>query len=466
MKNDQISAHLDALGSSQDQLEDPTGDVDEPLRLRFLALQAAVYPALLGNLGMQQDAQFQQARSPDDLDVAVQFCQLAAKATSYVDCAAHLNRLVGLFDSRFQESNKQLYSNLDPRLDALKISLYAQSQLTTLMPDLVDEAFRHGFLALQAAIDPALLDGLETQFHIRYAQTKDIEDLNLAIEYSRLATKMTTYNHPGLSPRLNRLSKLLEFRFMLTGDLPDLDSAIQLTYAASMATLPARDNAINDDLILFWLNIGKRLGIRFGATENSVDGEGAIHYLRLAVKEITEDSLFYVDVLVELAFTLRLRYKKSENLDDLDQAISLCQRVYQSTVEQDRKWLDCLRDLACDLGFRYQRVGNIVDLHDGVKVAYTVALKVTVASPDVHGICFYELGAMLELLYEAENKIEYLNFAIDWSRRAGGVLRAHREVFYLLERLLKLRYEETHQVNDSEEAARWAEEAARCGKSV
>lgn len=71
MSNDQNSAHLDTIRSSQDQPKNPTGDIDKTVRLRFLALQAAVHPALLKNFGMQQDVQFQQARSSDDLGIAV-----------------------------------------------------------------------------------------------------------------------------------------------------------------------------------------------------------------------------------------------------------------------------------------------------------------------------------------------------------------------------------------------------------
>ncbi|KUM61400.1 hypothetical protein ACN42_g5717 [Penicillium freii] len=480
MSNDQISAHSDAVESSQYQSKNPTGDIDETVRLRFLALQADVHPALLENLRMLQDAQFHQEQSSDDLDEAIQCCQLAVKATSYIDYAAHLNRLVGLFDSRFQKRDSQLFSQLHLPSDALEISCYAQSQLTTPMSDFLDEAFRQGFLALQAAIDPALLESLANQFNLRYTETQDIKDLNLAIEYSQLATKMTTYGHHDLKPRLELLAELLELRFRSTEHLPDLDSAIQFTYAAIMATT---NDPTKDNLIPLWLDIGGRLGRRFSATGNSVDFDDALRYLFLAAKEITENSPFYVDILCELAFTFNRRYEKSSDLGDLNRSISLRRRVYESTVEQDQLWLDCLRDLAGDLAVRYKRVKNIVDLYDGVEVAYTVAEKVIVVSSDYHfhSVCFYELGAMLLLVYEADkNMKKYLDFAIDWSRRAVGASRAHREVVHLLERLLKLRFEKTHQVNDSEEAARWAEgaarwaeeaarwaeEAARCGKSV
>lgn len=100
--------------------------------------------------------------------------------------------------------------------------------------------------------------------------------------------------------------------------MPNLDSAIQLTYTVSIAILPTRDNPTNDNLIFFWLNIGERLGRQFSTIGNSVDIEDTIRYLSLAAKEITEDSLFYIDILVKLAFTLDRQYKKLGDLKDLD----------------------------------------------------------------------------------------------------------------------------------------------------
>lgn len=257
---------------------------------------------------------------------------------------------------------------------------------------------------------------------------------------------MTTYNHPGLDPRLERLAELLELRFRSTGHLPDLDSAIQLTYAASMATYPTRDYPTNDDLIPFWLNIGERLGRRFGATGNSVDIEDAIWYLSLAAKYITQDSLFYVDVLVELAFTLDLRYEKLGNLKDLDWAISLRQQVRWASVEQDELWLDCLHGLGGDLATRYKNFGQLGDLQDAINVAHVAIIRMIVISSkdDLQRDCFYELGTKFGLLYEATNTIDHLDLAIGWSRRAVGPSGARIEVFHHLEHLLTLRYKKTH----------------------
>lgn len=443
--------------NAQDHPKSPTSDVDEAVQLEFLALQAAVNPALSQNLGMQQDGQHQQARNPHDLDAAVQCCQLATKAT-YIDYAAHLNRLVGLFDSRFQTSDGQL----SPRLDTLESSSHAQGQPTTPMSDFIDKEFRLGFQALRVVIDPALLESLWIQLHKRFEKIQDIEDLNSAIEYSRLATKMNPYDHPDRKLHLKSLAELLECRFQFTGFLPDLDISIQITYAILLAT-----NHTSDELISYWLDLGESFGRRFGVIGNIVDVNEAIGYLILAARETTEDSPFFVNVLVELAFNLNLRYDTLKDPKDLESAISLRQRVFQAPVDQDEVWLDCLRDLGNDLEARYKNIEQLSDLHDAISLARLVLTKMEIIGPNYYllGDCFYGLGTKLGLLYEKTKMIDDLDEAIACSRKGVGATEPI-EVYHHLEHLLILRYKETHQIKDSEEAARWAEEAAKREKVV
>ncbi|CRL23513.1 unnamed protein product [Penicillium camemberti] len=469
--DDQLSLQLDALESSshaQNQFINPTGDIDETVRLGFLALQAAVNPALLQNLGMQLDARYQQTQNPNELELgtAVQCCQLATKTTSYIDYAAHLNRLVGLFESRFQyldRSQRRETSDdqVSPRLYDLESSFHAPVQPTNPTVD-IDEAFQLGFLALRAAIDPALLEDLGMQLHMRHHLTEDIVDLNLAIDYSWLAAKMTTYDHPEYKMRLDFLAGLLDARFQSTGFLPDLDRAIQLTRTAQIG----RTN--HNDFVLYWFELGERLGRRFGSAGTIADLNGAIWYLSLAVKEATRDSPSLFDLLVELAFNLNLRYDTLENIEDLHNAISLRQRALQITHDQDELWLDCMRNLGKDLEARYRHIGRLSDLRDAINKAHIAINKMKVISPQYYLLrdCFYELGTKLILLYEATNTIDHLDEAIVWSRKAVGAIGARSEVFRQLEHLLTLRYKKTHQVNDSEEASMWAEEAARWEKAV
>lgn len=103
MSNDRIPARLDALGSTQDQPTSPAEcDIDEAVRLGFLALQDAVDPALLENLGMQLDVRYKQTQNPNDLEAALQCYQLATRTTAHANYAACLDRLVELLNFRFQ----------------------------------------------------------------------------------------------------------------------------------------------------------------------------------------------------------------------------------------------------------------------------------------------------------------------------------------------------------------------------
>lgn len=103
MSNDRIPARLDALGSTQDQPTSPAEcDIDEAVRLGFLALHNAVDPALLENLGMQLDVRYKQTHNPNDLEAALQCYQLATRTTAHANYAARLDRLVELLNFRFQ----------------------------------------------------------------------------------------------------------------------------------------------------------------------------------------------------------------------------------------------------------------------------------------------------------------------------------------------------------------------------
>ncbi|KAF4768689.1 hypothetical protein HAV15_002974 [Penicillium sp. str.  len=281
MSNDRIPAHLDALGSTQDQPTSPMGDVDEAVRRGFLALQAAVKSPPLEN---------------NDLDAALQ-CYAA--------------RLV----------------ELSPNLDAL------------------------GSSSLTGDVD-ALLENLGKQLYFRHGQTENIDHLNLAVEYSRLATKMTASDHPDYKTRLDFLAGLLEIRFKSEGFWPDIVNAVQLTRAAVIATYHD-----DDEIVCRWSDLGERLGRLYGSGGTIDDLHEGIRYLSQAVK-VTEDPIFLFDRLIELAFCLELRFDELAEIEDLDKAISLRRQALQATDDKDESWLDCLHDLRSDMEARYTYSGS------------------------------------------------------------------------------------------------------------
>ncbi|KOS42806.1 hypothetical protein ACN38_g6289 [Penicillium nordicum] len=178
---------LESSSQAHNQPINPTGDIDKAVRLNFLALQAAINPALLQNLRIQLDTRYQQTQNPNDLNTSVRYYQLTTKTTSNADYTARLDRLVKLLNAGFYcpaQSRRRETSDdqLSPRLGALESSSHAQNQPTNPIGD-IDKAFRLSFLALRAAVNPALLENLRMQLHIRYHLTEDIVNLNLAIDY-------------------------------------------------------------------------------------------------------------------------------------------------------------------------------------------------------------------------------------------------------------------------------------------
>lgn len=391
MSNNQIPAHLDALGSTRDQPTSRMGDVDEAVRRAFLALQAAVKPPLLENNG---------------LDVALR-CYAA--------------RLV------------------EPSLDS---NALGSGSLT----DDVD----------------TLLEDLRKELYFRYEETEDINHLDLAVEYSEIATKMTASDHPDYKTRLDFLAQLLETRFISEGTFLDIENAIQFTRAAVIAT---KDN--DDEIVRRWSNLGKRLGRRYGSGGTIDDLEEGISYLSQAVK-VPKHPIFS-ESLVELAFCLELRFDELAEIKDLDEAISLRRQALQATIHQDEFWLDCLRNLANDLEVRYKSIKQLLDLQNAINLARTAITimenmtRMEIIGPDYYlaGACFYELGTKLGLLYEKTNIINHVNEAIICSLKGVGATESPKEVSRHLEHLWTLRYRNTQDINDFRQASTWAEDAAR-----
>ncbi|KAJ5588785.1 hypothetical protein N7537_011463 [Penicillium hordei] len=350
-------------------------------------------------------------------------------------------------------------ARIPAHLDALEST---QDQPTRPMGD-VDEAVRRGFLALQVAVKSpplenndldaalqcyaarlvelspsldalgnssltgdvdALLENLGKQLYFRHGQTENIDHLNLAVEYSRLATKITASNHPDYKTRLDFLAELLETRFKSEGFGPDIVDAVQLTRDAVIAT-----NHNDDEIVCRWSDLGERLGRLYGSGGTIADIDEGIQYLSQAVK-VTKDPIFLFDRLIELAFCLELRFEELAELKDIDKAISL--RPLQATDDQDESWLHCLQGLGSDMEARYRHTGEPSDLQEATREAHNAIKAMVAISPEV-----------------------------------GADFRTRMDVFRHLENLLTLRHKKTHQINDCEEAARWADEAARwAGKAA
>ncbi|KAJ5529050.1 hypothetical protein N7527_002443 [Penicillium freii] len=134
--------------------------------------------------------------------------------------------------------------------------------------------------------------------------------------------------------------------------------------------------------------------------------------------------------MIELAFCLELRFEELAEIEDIDKAILLRRQALQATDDQDESWLYCLRDLGCDMEVRYIHTGELSDLQEAIREACNAIKAMVAISPEV--------------------------------RAAIG---ARVNVFRHLENLLTLRHKKTHQINDCEEATRWAEEAAKWEKA-
>ena len=122
------------------------------------------------------------------------------------------------------------------------------------------------------------LSNLGLALPARFERTGDLADLDAAIDVGRQAVAATPADHPDRARYLSNLGGALRIRFERTGDLADLDAAIDAGRQAVAAT-----PADHPDRATYLSNLGRALRIRFERTGDRADLDAAIDALRQAV---------------------------------------------------------------------------------------------------------------------------------------------------------------------------------------
>jgi len=170
------------------------------------------------------------------------------------------------------------------------------------------------------------LNNLGTGLSDRYARTGDLGDLEEAIQVSREALQLTPPNSPDRPSRLNNLGAGLYARHARTGDLDDLEEAIRVFRAALKLTSPNSPNRPR-----YLNNLGTGLRDRYAQTGTLSDLEEAIRVSRAALKLTPPNSPDRPSRLNNLGSRLRNRYAHTGTLSDLKKA----RKIYEEAL-QDR----------------------------------------------------------------------------------------------------------------------------------
>jgi len=161
------------------------------------------------------------------------------------------------------------------------------------------------------------LSHLSGHFNGRYERSGNLQDLETAINHIELALQGTPEHHPSRAGRLTSLGNHLSSRYDRTGNLKDLDDAINHAEAAVKATPEDHPSWAA------WLNnFGNGLSKRYERTRDLQDLEAAISHAKSVVKATPEDHPERAAYLNNLGMHLKGQYKETGNLQDLELAIA------------------------------------------------------------------------------------------------------------------------------------------------
>ncbi|KAJ7476523.1 CHAT domain-containing protein [Mycena latifolia] len=232
----------------------------------------------------------------------------------------------------------------------------------------------------------------------------------------------TPPGHPDRRVYLSEMSGVLRRRYQETGDLQDLDAAIQKIEEALgviPADHPAQPIYLND--------LSKSLSERYRRFGRLRDLEAALEndkkVLELTQKEDNERPRR----ISCLATTLMTRYTRLGDLGDLEAALQRCQEVVDLTHPSDINRPDYLERLADALDRRFRRLGGQEDFDRGSQLSQE-AHHITVTDfrlrggpPDNHRDATRLRGLADSMLYQSKT-LKDIEDAVQKAREAVNII--------------------------------------------
>ena len=192
---------------------------------------------------------------------------------------------------------------------------------------------------------------------------------------------------PGLFQFGSLLGNACHTRFLLTGDVADLDEAIAVIEQA-MAWAPADDPM----LARVVMALSEALRNRFDHIGDLADLDQAIALSRRAMKLEILEGPEQAAVLVDTGTAHLTRFQQTGDRADVDQAITLIGRAAKATRDTRHAYAGCLTSLCDAWRLRFGYTADLADLNRAI----TCGREALAAGPRDRGLCLYYLsGAML-----------------------------------------------------------------------
>lgn len=437
-------------------------------------------PACLAQLSQLLGIHFEQTNDPEILDESIKVGLKSLQVTSQDDPwrGTRLCNMGSRFDDRYSITGNP--SDLEQAARLTKDAVHAvksdhPSRATCLIVrgailqkvfsqsarlEHIEEAIAVTLEVLQSAdahqYQFQALRNLEGFLSDKYAKTRNISDLEIAIEYNRLATEAAEGN-PNEQVRtlcdrslrqrdlylftkevktiedametarralgiasangiarelcLTNLGSLHFNKFESLGSPIDLKRSIKFVEEA-ISLLPDGNPLKSADL----RNLTDRLGHKYSITQDVSDIRSAVAVAKQALALMTEDHDEWVSFSCNLALRVSQLYHKTKTLADLEAAIRECQGCAKLSPADGQLNAQVQTNLCYLLGDRYFREGSTPDLHDAIKHG-EVAIKGP-PSPKYHSVRLMNLASALRERYVMTGDVADLTLAIEFSREA------------------------------------------------
>lgn len=324
----------------------------------------------LSGLGIALGTRFKFTGRLEDIDEAVRRLQQAVDATPKSGAAGlrarRLSHLGAAHSSRFDHTGA--VEDLDDAIAAGR------------------QALR---LATEAATDvPMYMSNLGSPLQKRFVRTGASPDIDEAVDILRKAVDATETDHPDRAGRLSNLSNALQVRFERYGRMADVDEAVSTARQATEATEATHLGHVGwlSDTHLGrvgWLsNLSNALQVRFERTGQMADLDEAVNAARQAA-ETSQASSNRRDLpvcLSTLSIALLMRFRRSKQTADLDEAVNAARRAVEATSGNSPDRADRLFNLGTALHTQFEHTGDATHAR-GAMDAFAGASKTADAAP-------------------------------------------------------------------------------------
>ncbi|KAL2041496.1 hypothetical protein N7G274_005878 [Stereocaulon virgatum] len=356
--------NLASCASRMAKLSGRRSDAERALRLAqevvdTCAPEEWLYPIYLTNLGNRHSDMYKFTSNIEDIDESIRFGRLTLEQ---------------------EVTNGKVSKGLPGHMSNLAASLFRRYEKANSRDDLLQAIhMQRAALGLLSPIPNAeramMLGNMCSLLEAQYKLSRNIIDLEEAIQCARGAVDGSLTRSPDEGDHLEKLSRLLATRFKHTSDPKDLEEAEK--QAENAVTAPVYEDGDDKSRWIVYSHLANIIASQF-SLERTLTADNVNRAYRMAqraVSQFPEVDSRRPALLNNLASVLQYRFRRSNSQHDLDTAISLVQEGLAAMGPKNEARAMLLSNLSNYLSLKYDYTRFRSQLEDCVLLAEE-ALKV------------------------------------------------------------------------------------------